>query len=86
MEADEPGPHDNRGPLMVEACQRIDERFAQFAEFLDGASKIVHDLRTEFSEMRKIWETPSFDVTAESDSESKEPPDDEDDNSLPEAL
>lgn len=49
---------DARGPLMVEVCERIADKLDRSTEFLDGAAKMLQDLKNEILEMKKIWEPP----------------------------
>lgn len=69
---------DARGPQMVEVCDRIADKLDRSTEFLDGAAKMLQDLKSEILEMKRIWEPPVVEETEEVEGEDNIPEDDAD--------
>lgn len=60
MEAGAPSTQlrDVRGRQMVEACDRVVTSLDRLVECLDGAARMMQDLKGDILEMRRIWEPP----------------------------
>lgn len=64
---------DVRGQQMVEACDRVVGGLDRLVECLDGAARLMQDLKGEILEMRRIWEPP---VVEDDYDPAREEPDD----------